>query len=154
MPFKMVLYHSWYFHREYQARICHPIPFWIFALHSFCSQILPCACEMASPWNAMQGNTSQAASFFFPAFTPSFPLPSPTCFPHSFLTCACLCPCVLRPGIKRNTVWTQPMPSKFLAASWLHGMEYLELSFLRKQQDPTVLCNCLEFAPDWIYVYF
>lgn len=93
----------------------------------------------------MQGNTSRAASSFSPAFSrlcsplphllPLPPRPPPS---RSFLTCACLCPCVLRPGIKRNTVWTQPMPSKFLAASWLHGMEYLDLSFFRQRQDTPV----------------
>lgn len=53
------------------------------------------------------------------------PFPSLSCFldPALFLTCAYLCPCVLRPGIRRSTVWTQPMPSKSLAASCLHGMD-------------------------------
>lgn len=52
-----------------------------------------------------------------------------SCF-HPLLTCGCLCLRVLHPGFKRNTVWTQQMPSKFLAASWLHGMEYFNTHFL------------------------
>lgn len=90
---------------------------------------------------------------FFLSFPPSpLPPPHPLPLPRSLLTCACLCPCVLRPGIKRNTVWTQPMPSKFLAASWLHGMEYLELYFVAKHQDTPVSPNDLELASDWICV--
>lgn len=43
--------------------------------------------------------------------------------PPPILTCTYLCPCVPHPGIRRSTVWTQPMPSKSLAASCLHGMD-------------------------------
>lgn len=85
----------------------------------------------------------------FPAFSP-FPSPYLLSQPHSFLTCACLCPCVLHPGIKRNTVWTQPMPSKFLAASWLHGMEYMKLSATNKTH---VRVFALNLPQIWIYMY-
>lgn len=137
MPFQMVLagesnllVSRLIFPLEISTKDLSPNP--ILDLCAAHSQILPRACEMASPWDAMQGELIPNCIVFLPCFFPPSlfpPLSSPTCFSHSFLTCACLCPCVLRPGIKRNTVWTQPMPSKFLAASWLHGMEYLELSF-------------------------
>lgn len=52
-----------------------------------------------------------------------------SCF-YPILTCGYLCLRVLHPGFKRNTVWTQQMPSKFLAASWLHGMEFFNSHFL------------------------
>lgn len=67
-----------------------------------------------------------SSTFFFLFCLFSFTL---CCF-HPLLTCGCLCLRVLHPGFKRNTVWTQQMPSKFLAASWLHGMEYFNSHFL------------------------
>lgn len=111
---------------------------------TICDHILPRAYETAVLWLKMRQNASWAASFSC-SFPFSFPLPLSQ--PHSFLTCACLCPCVLHPGIKRNTVWTQPMPSKFLAASWLHGMEYLKLSATNKTHTcEYLLWICLRFG--------
>lgn len=137
------------FQKEYQPRYLLPNPI----LDRLAAQsviiFFLVLMKTALLWLKMQQNASWAASF-----SCSFPFSFPHLFsqPHSFLTCACLCPCVLRPGIKRNTVWTQPMPSKFLAASWLHGMEYFKLSATNKTHTSEyLLWICLRF--EYVYVY-
>lgn len=105
--------------RQYQ------ITSWTFLLHKLCSDSpsrLYNGCILAQDASECKyiAVASWVASFFL-----LFPLSFPFLLsrPHSLLTCTYLCPCVLCPGIKRSTVWTQPMPSKSLAASCLHGMD-------------------------------
>lgn len=135
---------NWYFKRNINQDIYYPIPFWIALLHNLWSH------SSLRFWNGFTLTQDAAecilSRIFFLLF-PLFPSPYLLSQSHSFLTCACLCPCVLHPGIKRNTVWTQPMPSKFLAASWLHGMEYLKLSATNKTHTSEyLLWICLRFG--------
>lgn len=111
------------------------IPSWFFLLHKLCSYSSPklgngCflsqdASDAIKKKKKKKENCRGILSGILFLLLPlSFPFLLP--WSHSLLTCTYLCPCLLYPGIKRSTVWTQPMPSKSLAASCLHGMEFLD----------------------------